>query len=119
VSVAAGDEVTVTIGQINGAEWGITLTDDTNGESFTTDQTYTGPGSSAEWIVEAPTLNGSLTTLAPFSPAVTFSDLRFVGTETTLTELVMLQYGVQVSTPSALDSNGFNVAYGGIAPAAP
>jgi hypothetical protein len=38
VALAPGDEVTVTIGQISGSDWGITLTDDTNGESYTTDQ---------------------------------------------------------------------------------
>jgi len=119
VTVHAGDQVTVTIGEINGTAWGVTLTDDTNGESFTTDQTYTGPGSSAEWIVEAPTVSGSVTPLAPYSPPVTFSDLRFVGTETTLTELVMVQAGDQVSTPSALTSDAFNVAYGDVAPTAP
>jgi hypothetical protein len=117
IAVAPGDQVTVTIGQISGTEWGITLTDNTNGESFTTDQTYTGPGSSAEWIVEAP---GSPTkTLAPYSPEVTFGDLRFSGSQTTLSEWIMVQSGAQVSTPSSLDSNGFNVAYGDVAPAAP
>jgi Peptidase A4 family/ell wall binding domain 2 (CWB2)/Putative Ig domain len=119
VAVAVGDEITVTIGQVSGSEWGITLTDDTNGESFTTDQTYTGPGSSVEWIVEAPTVSGATTTLAPYSPAVTFSDLRLGGTETALTEFVMTQAGIQVSTPSALTGNGFNVAYGSVAPPAP
>jgi nucleoid-associated protein YgaU len=119
VTVHAGDTVTVTIGEVSGTEWGITLTDDTNGESFTTDQTYTGPGSSAEWIVEAPIANGSLITLALYSPVVTFSDLWITGAQTTLTKSIMVQNGVQVSTPSALDSNGFNVAYGDVAPAAP
>lgn len=119
VVVAASDEVTVTIGQISGSEWGITLTDDTNGESFTTDQTYTGPGASAEWILEAPEASGTVTPLPPYSPAVTFNDLRFVGTQATLTDVVMLQAGVQVSTPSPLTSDGFNVAYGAVAPAAP
>jgi hypothetical protein len=119
VAVAVGDEITVTIGQVSASEWGITLTDDTNGQSFTTDQTYTGPGSSVEWIVEAPTVSGATTTLAPYSPAVTFSDLRLGGTETGLTEFVMTQAGIQVSTPSALTGNGFNVAYGSVAPPAP
>jgi hypothetical protein len=54
-------------------------------------QTYTGPGASAEWIVEAPVVNGSYTILAPYTPDVTFSDLGFVGTDTTQIELVMVQ----------------------------
>jgi hypothetical protein len=119
IALAEGDEITVTIGQISGSDWGITLTNDTNGESFTTDQTYTGPGSSVEWILEAPTDEGVQTTLAPYSPIITFSDLRFVGSDTTQIEVFMVQAGDQVSTPSALVSDSFNVAYGDVAPAAP
>jgi len=120
MSVSAGDQVTVTISQVSGTEWAITLTDDTNGQTFTTDQTYTGPGTSAEWIVEAPTnSSGNQTTLAPYSPAVDFSNLRIAPVNTTVQEWIMVQANHQVSTPSALDSNGFNVAYGDVAPAAP
>ena len=119
VTVNAGDRVTVTIGKISGTGWGITLTDDTNGESFTTDQTYTGPGASAEWIVEAPTVSGQQSVLAPYTPDVTFSDLGITPLNTSLTEILMVQSAGQVSTPSAFTSSGFNVAYGGVAPAAP
>jgi hypothetical protein len=119
VEIQAGDHVTVGITQISGTDWGITLTDDTNGESFTTDQTYSGPASTAEWIVEALTVNGQVVTLAPYSPSINFSDLGFLGSDTKLQELLMVQAGNQVSTPSALTANGFNVAYGSVAPAPP
>jgi Peptidase A4 family len=117
--VAAGDTVTVAIDHLSGTQWGITLTDNTNGESFTTDQTYTGPASTAEWIVEALTVNGGVATLAPYSPNVSFSDLGFVGSDTTLQSVVMVQASTQVSTPSTLTVNGFNVAYGKAPPAPP
>jgi Peptidase A4 family/Putative Ig domain len=119
VDIQAGDTVTVAIEQISGSQWGITLTDNTNGQSFTTDQTYAGPASTAEWIVEALTVNNGVSTLAPYSPNVSFSDLGFVGADTTLQQLVMLQAGAQVSTPSVLTPNGFNVAYGSSPPAGP
>jgi hypothetical protein len=119
VDIEAGDTVIVAINQISGTQWGIALTDNTNGESFTTDQTYSGPASTAEWIVEALTVNGGVTTLAPYSPEVSFSDLGFIGSDTTLQEVVMVQAGSQVSTPSALTVNGFNVAYGKSPPAPP
>ena len=119
VDIAAGDTVTVVIEQVNGTQWGITLTDNTNGQSFTTDQTYTGPASTAEWIVEALTVNGAVSTLAPYSPAVGFSNLGFIGSDTTLQEVVMMQGGAQVSTPSVLTTNGFDVAYGSSPPAGP
>jgi hypothetical protein len=119
VQIEPGDDITVSIGQISGTDWGITLTDDTNGESFTSDQTYSGPASTAEWIVEALTENQKVTTLAPYSPYVNFSDLGFLGTNTNLQQVVMVQSGSQVSTPSALTPNGFNVAYGSTAPPSP
>jgi Peptidase A4 family/Putative Ig domain len=119
VVIEAGDTVTVAIAQISGTQWGITLTDNTNGESFTTDQTYSGPASTAEWIVEALTVNGGVSVLAPYSPAVSFSDLGFVGTDTTLQEVLMVQAGLQVSTPSVLTANGFEVAYGRSPPPPP
>ena len=56
--------MTISIGQLSGSQWAMTLTDATNGESFTTDQTYTGPAATAEWIVEALTVNGLVATLA-------------------------------------------------------
>jgi hypothetical protein len=119
VQIQPGDHVTVAIDQISGTDWGITLTDDTNGESFTTDRTYSGPASTAEWILEALTVNGTVATLAPYSPVVTFSDLGFSGSSTKLQEVVMVQSGNQVSTPSTLTPNGFNVAYGSTTPQPP
>lgn len=119
MQISPGDQVTVTIGQISGTDWGISLKDDTNGESFTTDRTYSGPASTAEWILEALTVSGKVATLAPYSPVVTFSDLGFSGVSTKLQETVMVQSGNQVSTPSTLTANGFNVAYGSSAPQPP
>jgi hypothetical protein len=119
VEIEPGDTVTVAINQIAGTDWSITLSDNTNGETFTTDQTYDGPASTAEWIVEALTVNGGIATLARYSPDVSFSDLGFLGSDTTLQEVVMVQASQQVSTPSVLTTNGFNVAYGPNAPAPP
>ena len=119
MSVSPGDSITVTISQVSGSEWAIQLTDNTTGQSFLTDQTYTGPGSSVEWIVEAPEVNGAMTTLADYSPAVTFTGVRFNGAETTLTDIDMVQGGAQVSTPSVFTTQGFAVAYGGTAPPPP
>ena len=123
VAVQPGDQVTVTIAEVSGSEWDISLLDDTNGQSFTTYQTYTGPGSSAEWIVEAPTnvIGGQSiqSILAPYSPAVTFTNLRINGENAALYKDVMVQNGVIVSDPSPLTANGFAVAYGSSPPQAP
>jgi hypothetical protein len=64
-------------------------------------------------------VNGTVATLAPYSPVVTFSDLGFSGSSTKLQEVVMVQSGNQVSTPSTLTPNGFNVAYGSTTPQPP
>ena len=119
VTVSAGDRVTVTIWHLAGTSWEINLTDDTNGQSYTTPpEQYTGAGSSAEWIVEAPAQCRSqdqcqLTALDPYSPHVTFSNLGMSGPETSLDQLTMVQAGQSVSTPSGLSSGRFSVSYTG------
>jgi hypothetical protein len=116
VTVNAGDQVTVTISQVGTGEWSINLTDDNNGETFTTDQEYGGPGTSAEWIVEAPFVGDGVSPLAPYTPNISFDDLQAQGSVSALTEVVMVQGGSQVSTPSNYTSTGFAVAYGSTAP---
>lgn len=119
--VSPGDTVTVNIGQVSGTTWSISVRDNTTGVSFSTDQVYSGPLSSAEWIVEAPTMSstGTVATLGDYSPNVTFTNLGSSGTSLSTTEVVMVQGGAVVSIPSALTSAGFAVAYGSVAPTAP
>ncbi|MGO9178625.1 MAG: G1 family glutamic endopeptidase [Candidatus Limnocylindrales bacterium] len=119
VSVKPGDAVTITIWQIGGTLWRITLTDDTSGaQPFTTVQTYSGPPTPADWIVEAPTplTTRTVEPLGEYTPPVTFSDPRIAGQDTTAAVYVMQQDGVVVSVPSALTSAGSTVAYGAVAP---
>jgi Peptidase A4 family len=118
VEIHAGDIVRVTIGQVTGREWAITLVDITDREGFETEQSYNGPASSAEWVVEADTPgNGSTNdpaTLAPYVPDVSFSDLG-VGLGQSgppvVSRVVMLQKGSAVSVPSPLQRGEFSVAY--------
>jgi hypothetical protein len=121
LTVDPGDAISVTISQLSGTSWAIHLADGTDGQQFTQDVSYGGPGASAEWVVEAPTdgqTNQQLP-LAPFSPAVEFSGLSASGTSTALSEVVMTQEGGQVSTPSVLTPAGFAVAYGASPPPSP
>ncbi len=114
MTVVPGDSVTVAISQLSGSLWSIAVTDDTTRQSYTTQQTYSGPQTSADWIVEAPTsLNGTQETLGAYSPAVTFSDLRAGGSETAFTSVTMVQGGATVSVPSAMTAAGFSVSYTG------
>jgi peptidase A4-like protein/putative Ig domain-containing protein len=119
--VAAGNVITVTINQLSAGLWRITVTNDTSGQTFTTTESYSGIGASAEWIVEAPisASTGKIETLGPYTPNVTFSNLSTTGTQTSLTDEVMVQNGVAVSTPSVFTPAGFSVAYGAVVPNAP
>ncbi len=117
VAIKPGDSVTVTIWKLTATTWEIQLTDNTNGQSFTSPpEQYSGAGSSAEWIVEAAARCGFrcyLSRLAPYSPAIAFSDLGMSGREKSLQSVTMVQSGQSVATPSQLSSGHFSVAYTG------
>jgi hypothetical protein len=135
ITVEPGDSITVSITQVAGPTWKVTLTD--NGQpghpaqpSFSTTQTYTGPGTSAEWILEAPQVGGRVATLAPYGS--TKFDLGSAdgatpglaaGTSGELTQGSFFHSTV-VSIASAPDTgtpvgDGFATAYGSVAPPAP
>jgi hypothetical protein len=121
LTVHPGDVLTASITKGSGSSWTITITD--GSKSFTTTQTYTGPQTSAEWIEEAPEVGGRVAPLANYGQT-TFDPGTVNGGNPLLTAIeggVMVQKRVQVSTPSNPDSDtdGFNSAYGAIAPAPP
>ena len=120
VTVSVGDSVTVTIWKVSRTKWEVNLTDDTNHESYTIPPwRYGGPGSSAEWVLEATArcASGCPTgELASYGPDVVFSGLGMTGRETTLDEDTMVQGGLNVSAPSALVSGRFVVIYNGAQP---
>jgi hypothetical protein len=124
ISVHPGDVMTASISKVSGSTWSITITDKTNNQSFTTQQNYTGAGTSVEWIEEAPTVGGRVATLAHYSSPDTFDPGTANGGNPGLTAAdsgAMVQKRAQVSTPSAPDSDtdGFNMSYGSAAPAPP
>ncbi|HUY97842.1 MAG TPA: G1 family glutamic endopeptidase [Verrucomicrobiae bacterium] len=122
MAVSPGNTMTATVSEVSPGLWDLTLTNDTTGATFTTDQSYSAPLASAEWIVEDPgdPASGGLYPFGDYSPAVTFTNDRFSGVEATLQEDIMLQNGAQVSTPSNLSSSGgFTVAYGSSPPPTP
>jgi hypothetical protein len=123
IAVSPGDHMSAKITKGSGSSWTITISDTSRDESFSTVQTYTGPQTSAEWIEEAPTVGGRIAPLANYGQT-TFD----AGTVNTINPGltasdggVMIQKGVQVSTPSTPDSDtdGFNTAYGARPPTPP
>ncbi len=122
--VNAGDSVTVSISATGSISLTDTLAGTTNG-TFTTQQSYSGPATSAEWVIEAPddpTFCGGTCTLAPYSdeaegwPGTLFDLLGVTGNESDLYPITMVQGGEAVSTPSPLGEpllRTFDVAYTG------
>jgi hypothetical protein len=123
IAVVPGNVMTASITQGSGGSWTITITDNSTGATFSTKKTYSGPGSSAEWIEEAPTVGGRIATLANYGSAV-FDPGNANGTDPGLVALdggVMIQGRSQVSTPSLPDgdTDGFKAAYGSTQPSPP
>lgn len=123
ITVRPGDHMSASVTKGSGSSWTITISDNTGGQSFTTVQSYSGPQTSAEWIEEAPTVGGRTAKLAHYGLA-TFDPGTVNGGNPGLTASesgVMIQRGVQVSTPSVPDSDtdGFNMAYGSRTPSPP
>jgi hypothetical protein len=75
VTISEGDNITASITMINSDtnEWNIQLIDNTNNQSFSQNVAYNSTRSSGEWIVERPTLNNQITSLASFG-TITFTD---------------------------------------------
>lgn len=119
VTITPGDVVTASISQITTGEWTITLTDQTNDQTFTDTVFYTSSYSSAEWIEEDPSYTADH--LVPFDDfgSVTFnnaSDTVNGATQTISTSgpgiITMLNNsGGDEAIPTALNGagNGFTV----------
>ena len=121
VSVHPGDSISVTITQ-GFPLWTITLTNNSTGQSFTTNQAYSGPSLSAEWIEEAVTVNGRISPMPHYS-TFSFDNGKVNGAFISLntSEAGAMVQGRRVSTPSApgSDSTGFSVGYGRKSPTPP
>jgi Peptidase A4 family len=124
--VVPGDRMTASINGSIGGAWTITLSDSTQSWSFTEGPiAYSGPGTSAEWIMEAPSGLGGVLPLAHYSSPMTF-DPGTVNNNANPTLVAsnggeMIQGRQVVSIPSGpdTDTDGFNMAYGSTAPGAP
>ena len=110
-TVSPGDQVTVNINNVSGDTWNVSLTD-AGKWSWSRNVTYSSTESSAEWILEAPTLVAQ-TVLAnvgtvPFGPTSSYTS---GGTTHTIasgnpTQIDLGTGVVNEATPSALASDG-------------
>ena len=122
-AVHPGDAMTVTVKKGTGNKWTIIVNDATTGKTFTKHLTYASCLCSAEWIHEAPTVNGTQailasTTNAVFDPGFV-NGATVIGSGGTVNRIQLI--GVTDATPSNLDSDhdGFQVADGSAVPPPP
>lgn len=110
-TVTPGDNVSVNISQVSGNTWSISMTD-AGKWSWSKDVSYASSESSAEWILEAPTLVAQ-TTLANvgttnFGPTSTYTAGGVTHTiaQGDPTQIFLSPGAVNEATPSALASDG-------------
>lgn len=121
ITVRPGDHISATITHGAGSTWTITISD--GAQSFSINQSYSGPRTSAEWIEEAPSVGGRIANLANYGSTV-FDPGTVNGGNPGLVAAdggTMVQHGITVSTPSNpdRDSDGFTAAYGSAQPSPP
>jgi len=115
MKISPGDQVTVSIRKVQGTSWHIAIWDQATEQFFDQDFTYSGPHTSAEWVVEAPTFLGDISTVTPFG-FVRFSDLAAGGRAVLWRSVWMVQDGAVQMVPSSAPSvrelmaDGFVVA---------
>jgi Peptidase A4 family len=128
LTISPGDTMSAFVRNTSGSKWLISITDVTTGKNFSINKTYTGPGTSAEWIQEAPSGPRGVLPLAHYKEtefskltvAVNFGAATNPQLAFPREAIAMVQKGLQVSTPSKpTGGNSFNVAYGKKQPAAP
>jgi Peptidase A4 family/IPT/TIG domain len=73
--VQPGDQILAAISETSTDVWTLSIEDATQNWIFSQPFNYSTPGLSAEWIEEAPTINGSVATLANFGKT-TFTDMQ-------------------------------------------
>jgi hypothetical protein len=75
IQISPGDRITASISLANSSinYWIIEISDVTTGQSFKQNFVYNSTRLTAEWVIERPTVNNQLSTLANFG-AVTFTD---------------------------------------------
>jgi hypothetical protein len=115
LAVNAGDVISAEVQQSSSGTWTATVTDVTSGQSATASDSAVYAGSSAEWVTEDPTVQGSsdLTPLADFG-IVTFTNLQVVPTSAlTYADAIEMQTsgGTVEAMPSQPQGASFSAAY--------
>ncbi|OKP75749.1 hypothetical protein A3842_19235 [Paenibacillus sp. P3E] len=106
--VSPGDHMRASIVKLSSGKWRITLCNLSKTWTFRTVQRYSGPQTSAEWILEAPQVGGSIGGLAKMSPTRFFC-CRVNGKSPRLTPAdggIMVQNKATVAIPACANASG-------------
>jgi hypothetical protein len=124
--VTPGDHMTASVRQNapGSTAWTITITDVTSGQTDTELTQYSGPGTSAEWIEEAPTVNGEQSALANFGTAQFTNIGEGVANASSVTHTpidMVNTSGSVIASPGPLTNASFTITddSAGTPPAAP
>jgi hypothetical protein len=111
--VSPGDSMAASVIEDAPGTWTITMDDQTSGLHFSRTTAYSGPAASAEWIEEAPHIDGKLSTLADFG-SVRLSDIGATAVgDPTITAIQMTDASpAVVAYPGAIADQAFTVTYG-------
>ena len=113
--VAPGDAMRASITEGSPGSWTIAIEDQTQSWIYTNTFSYSMSAQTAEWIEEAPTVDGSQSTLADFGSS-TFSSLGVSGQDASavgLTDVDMLDSaGAIIAYPTSIVAGSFSVLYG-------
>lgn len=104
MSVAPGNDMKVSVDQVAGTEWKVTVEDLTTGQSVSGVGNYYGSGDSADFIVEAPTTAAGQTAPTPFSSPIKFFNVKVSSS---------IQSAGQVMLPTAMVQSGNVATYPG------
>jgi hypothetical protein len=118
--VTPGDKITVTIKQLSSGRWRIRVADSSHGWKWTKTINHKSSRSSADWILEAPTVGGFQSTLphglgtsffGPTSTYTTNGSSHKLARGNPITVVMVKRNGSPEATPSPLASGGqsFNV----------
>lgn len=122
MDVSPGDKIAASITLVDATknEWSLEIVDATKGQSFSQNFFYASSRLSAEWIVEKPTVNNILSSLADFG-SVTITDAKVTMNTNagTISDFPFSQFTIydrqnrELVTVSSLISNGssFTVKY--------
>jgi Peptidase A4 family len=118
--VKAGDELSVSIFKMSPGWWALAVHDISSGHSWLLSQPYSGPGTSVEWVVEAPQVMALVTDPIPFSTV----NFGYLGAEGEASDLVRISFGSPgkfasspdlVASTTQLMRRGFQVHWADVA----